>query len=518
MANPLTSTTTTGGPPFLMADETLRCLLEWRPPPITGPKWDNHTYPGRKDQSAPPDSHTAQPQRSQEADFMCMLLESQQHSLIQAQNNRLAAAERIARIKQASAERIARLEVAILLLSVRPEAPDRADATPAPPSDRINLQTFCIADGPSYSGLFHAVEPFLKWLLGVQIFFATKAVTHNTDKILIVGGLIREISTLSFYLSSINVFVQLSWSEFKHKLLELALPSLWRTKLRHQIHKLAMGNTETFLASSTRARTLQSMVNFDDHSFSDFALAEFVVSGLPDELKAQANNFELLEKTSFVYGAFESKLQRFYDNLPQRTTGRTRQLAPAAASATPAANQPSKDDTIWRIHSFLNLQGQCHHCKATCGSAPGACLNPVNQAYINIPTAYVAPLKPSNYKPPKAWSAPRTIAGKPTQAPAGRSTTVAGITEDCLFPNLNAASVAAFAAIEKELRLAKTEEYVKPPGIVILLQCGDRSLRGLVDNGSEINLISNAAVQRLSLGTVSLLLSQRQPDKATLVI
>jgi hypothetical protein len=83
-----------------------------------------------------------------------------------------------------------------------------------------------------------------------------------------------------------------------------------------------MGDSESFLAYRTRAQTLQNMVNFNDHLFSDFALAEFVVSGLPDNLKAQANNFELLEKSPFVYGAFKSKLQQFYENLPKQTGGR----------------------------------------------------------------------------------------------------------------------------------------------------------------------------------------------------
>jgi hypothetical protein len=190
------------------------------------------------------------------------------------------------------------------------------------------------------------------------------------------------------------------------------------------------------------------MVNFDNHSFSDFALAEFIVSWLPcKELKAQANKFKLWEKTPFVYGAFESKLQRFYNNLPCRT----RQPTPATSSTTSATSQPSKEDMIWRIHLFLDTQGRCHHCKTTCGSAHGACPNPVSRTYINIPTTYVAPTKPPNYKPPKAWTAPHTAAGKPTQALAGRPATVAGVTEEQLFPDLDAASVAAFAAIDEEL-------------------------------------------------------------------
>ncbi|PLW26253.1 hypothetical protein PCANC_26628 [Puccinia coronata f. sp. avenae] len=494
MANPSTSNTAPGEPSMLAADATLQRLLEWHPPPLTGPRWsnqasdapsrnqlvppgpENHSAPpGPKNQSAPSSNGQTQgTQVSHEVEFMRMLLESQHHSLIQAHNNCMAAAERMARIEQATAKRIARLEDAILFPSVRPEAaPNCTNSTPPPPSDRVDLQKFCFAEGPIYSGLFQAVEPFLKWLSAVQLFSATKAVMQDTNKIRIVCGLIREINTLAFYSNSINTFVQLAWSEFKRSLLDFALPTLWRTKLRHQIHKLAMGDTETFLLYSTRAQTLQSMVNFDDHLFLDFALAEFVVSGLPNKLKAHAKNFKLLETTPFVYGVFKSKLQRYYDYLPRRATGRACQTTPATPSSTPTANRP------------FGVSTPSLTCKVVVITAKPP-------AAVHLEHAQTPPTEPTSTS---------QQSGKPAQAPAGRSSAVAGVAEEQLSPDLDAASVAAFAAINKELRLTKAEEYVKPPRIVILLQCGDCSLRGLVDTGSEINLISNAAVQRLPLKT-----------------
>jgi hypothetical protein len=427
---------------------------------------------------------------TQDVNLMRLIMEAQHRSIVQARRD-----------QEANASRIARLEEAILLLSVCPEESTRTQSAPPDlPTGHVDLQKFRIADGPSYTGLFHAVEPFLKWLSAVQIFFATKAVTHDSDKIRIVGGLIREINTLAFYSNGIEQFVLQTWPDFKSKLLDFALPTLWRTKLRHQIHKLAMGKLESFLAYSTRERTLQSMVNFDEHSFSDFDLAEFVVSGLPNELKAQANNFELLEKVPIVYGAFKSKLQRFYNNLPKQTGGRARATAqPTSTTQGPTPRLP-KDKVIWRIHSFLDSQGSCHHCKSTCGSAPGACSNPVNQGYVDIPASFVTPPKPPNYKTPKAWASSQPTAGKPTQAPAGRPSSqpaaIAGIQEENLFPDLDAASV---AAMDEELHLTQAEEYVKTPRIVLLLHCSDRSLRGMVNTGSEINLISDSAVQRLGL-------------------
>lgn len=134
------------------------------------------------------------------------------------------------------AERITHLEETILLLSVKLE-PSGDSPKPAP-SDRIDLQQFRSSDGPMFSGSFQAVEPFSSWLCGIQIFFAMKAVTHNNDKLRIVGALIRETNTLAFYASGIDEFIGKSWSHFKSKLLAFALPPLWRTDLRTKLRSL----------------------------------------------------------------------------------------------------------------------------------------------------------------------------------------------------------------------------------------------------------------------------------------
>jgi hypothetical protein len=80
--------------------------------------------------------------------------------------------------------------------------------------------------------------------------------------------------------------------------------------------------------------------------------------------------------------------------------------------------------------------------------------------------------------------------------------TVAGVEEASLFPDLDKASVAAFAEIDKELQLAKEEEYVVPPSknrIVVPLLCGTTHLRALIDTGSELNLISEQAAKTMAL-------------------
>jgi hypothetical protein len=202
------------------------------------------------------------------------------------------------------------------------------------------------------------------------------------------------------------------------------------------------------------------MVNFDQVAFLDFSLAKFVLSGLPHKLKALVNNFQLMLKDPFSYGDFESWVQTFYNGLPRQTTTCNCQGTVPPQQTTPSTGKITKDEVIWHIHMFLDSQSRCHYFKKTCGSVPGTCPGPIDRAYINILDTFVAPPKPAAYKLPKASSGPAStpLAGRTTQAPAGQpancSTTVAGIEEVALYPDLDVASVAAFQEIDEELCLA----------------------------------------------------------------
>jgi hypothetical protein len=105
--------------------------------------------------------------------------------------------------REASARRIARLEEAIMLLSVRPEPTPTATNAMTPANGRIDLQRFRATDGPIYLGPARAVEPFLNWMQSVQIFFSTKGVTQDLDKLHVMGALLRETNTLAFYTSCV---------------------------------------------------------------------------------------------------------------------------------------------------------------------------------------------------------------------------------------------------------------------------------------------------------------------------
>ncbi|PLW51156.1 hypothetical protein PCASD_02465 [Puccinia coronata f. sp. avenae] len=426
-----------------------------------------------------------------------------------------------------------------LTLSVRAETTTTSTLeTPTTPikDGWVDLQCFRASNGPLYTGLARAIKPFLNWIQGVQIFFTTKDVTHNLDKLRIVGSLIRETNTLAFYTGRATKLETYSWEQFKRDLFDFALPPLWQSSLRKWVFTIRMADKELFLTYSTRVRTLQRMINLDEQTLMDSQLAEFVTIGLPFDLRAMVNNFELLLKQPFNYMYFEqralsdrstcrrvgqacpiSSWDRLHRTSRDRSDKSVRpvgsrfgwtvsvrppvehgcwstaraavfdRLMPAVqgaiTSATPSAPSAklTKEETIWQIHSFLDSEGRCHWCKKTCGSVHGTCLAPIDQSRIQIPTTFTAPTKPTNYTPPKAWGPNQSAAGKPTQPPAGRAT-----------------------EIDKELRLAREDKYVytpqaPQPQIVIELQHGEKRLRGLVDTGLELNLISNTAAKEASL-------------------
>ncbi|PLW44578.1 hypothetical protein PCASD_05135 [Puccinia coronata f. sp. avenae] len=132
-----------------------------------------------------------------ELNYICLLMEAQHNSMVQAQQDRAASAKRMTCLKEASAQQITCLEEAIMLLSTKCEDPPaQLSATAAPlPLGQVNLQQFCISNG-----LFQGVKQFLKWVNLVQLFFVSKGViTHDTDKIFIVGSVIRKFNVLAFY-------------------------------------------------------------------------------------------------------------------------------------------------------------------------------------------------------------------------------------------------------------------------------------------------------------------------------
>ncbi|KAA1118520.1 hypothetical protein PGTUg99_003401 [Puccinia graminis f. sp. tritici] len=283
-----------------------------------------------------------------------------------------------------------------------------------------------------------------------------------------------------------------SWDEFKTRMFDFALPTNWRSGLQRQVRKLEMTPTETFLEYSTRARTLQSLFNFDADKTSklgDLQLAQFVVYGLADAIQDRINERQLLEVSPFNYGPFEKQANASFLALQRPTELPT--LTKSTPNAPPALG---REEFIWRVHAYLDSQGLCHFCKRHCGNASGTCPGPIDRSHIDIPSKFQTPPKPPNYSAPRAWSKETATPGKPTHPPAGRPTaraaTVAGISaespleaqvsaltleaairednrfdsrfddEGC-FPSLDTAAIAALEDLDNQLLLNEIEKVTQ---------------------------------------------------------
>ncbi|POW11484.1 hypothetical protein PSTT_05277 [Puccinia striiformis] len=353
-----------------------------------------------------------------------------------------------------STSRMERLEDAILELSLKTEPVERPLAL-AP--GRIDLQKFKTTDGPLYKGPFQAVEPFITWVNGVQIFFATKAVSHPEDKIRVIGCLIRETKPSPFTPTTSTLLSLNPGSTSRSR-------SSNSRSLRSGVPKYAPRSV------ISRCWTLR---------ISDFDLAESVNMGSPVEVQNLITNHQVLLADPFQYSDFEFRVAGFHEGLKKLRASRTRPAASHTSTATPSTNRAQGEDIIWRIHAYLDSQGHCHFCKKACGSVPGSCPGPIDRKWQTIPDSFVTPIKPANYKPPMPRGPAPHSAGRPTQPPAG-----------------------PLEALDEELRQTAEAEYVPGPItprlLIDFLVCGTR-LRALIDSGSEINLISEQAVSQASL-------------------
>ncbi|KAH9441139.1 hypothetical protein Pst134EB_029788 [Puccinia striiformis f. sp. tritici] len=152
--------------------------------------------------------------------YVELLLKLQHTAALQLQEER----EHNFKERRADRERIARLENTLFDVVTKAEADKQDRLTPPPKSIRIDLQKFRIADGPHYKGPFQAIEPFLKWIQQLQIFFSTKSVIHDDDKIYVAGGLLEDTMLVGFYASEGALYAGTTWDEFKSRLFEVALP------------------------------------------------------------------------------------------------------------------------------------------------------------------------------------------------------------------------------------------------------------------------------------------------------
>ncbi|OAV99028.1 hypothetical protein PTTG_25433 [Puccinia triticina 1-1 BBBD Race 1] len=396
---------------------------------------DNHTGAGPSPTPNDPPPPPAASNNLSTRDCMKMLMSSQQASISQAHADRIEYAARLSRAEESNAGRAARLEDAFATLLENLALTSQPTSRP---SDRVDHRKLNTSDAPKYTGPYMEIEPFLLWINGVEIFFTAKEITKDKDKILIVGRLISETNLLSFYQSQATSLLGKSWTVAKEELFDAALPSQWLTILERQIRNLKMGESETFAQYTTRARTLQRMINFNGESLTDYKLAEGMTFGLPPELEHEVNKLDLLKQSDFKFKEFVRRTGNCYDALPKKIT-RPRLGAPATTSQhSPSINNVPREEYIWRIHSYLDSIGKCHHCKQYCGHAARTCPGPVYRGPVEVPPNFIVPPKPSDYVAPRAWTKAQAAGSKTGALQPGRATGrpagVAGVAEDANTP------------------------------------------------------------------------------------
>ncbi|OAV98043.1 hypothetical protein PTTG_25777 [Puccinia triticina 1-1 BBBD Race 1] len=209
------------------------------PDPANKPQTAMPNLTGPPPRQAGPIINTAPPAPSVPMDHSIMgIFAEMQRMTLQMQqanfNARLAADQQA----QEDRNRLRRLEEAVTKVLV---TPTEAPSTTLPRDGRIDLQRFHTLDVPVFTGPFQDVEVFLTWIYGLEVFFGTKAVTLDSDKIRI-----KESNLLSFYSNKAAKYLSRTWVDFKEALFTTALPLCWRREIKGQIRNLRMMETETF--------------------------------------------------------------------------------------------------------------------------------------------------------------------------------------------------------------------------------------------------------------------------------
>lgn len=286
---------------------------------------------------------------------------------------------------------------------------------------------------PFYKGLHHKVEPYLTWYSKTVIFFATKGVTEDIEKITLLASLIKESMSHSWIANSFEDHKKKKWDPFVEEMEKEALPSDWLDTILKKIKKIKFKDTKDFKQYAARGRNLQALIKTQTECMSDLELVENLVLGLPKELSLEIKKWQLLKVKPFNFHDFQTTCERYYTAAIDQATLKKQNptTTTRTQTTTPTANPKSSylpcDNFFWKLNSYLDHHGLCHFCKKHCGSVPGQCLNPQNQDKCDLST-WTPPPKPANHKPPKAQSSP-PAANQTTRQPAGFPVNIAAAKE-----------------------------------------------------------------------------------------
>lgn len=295
----------------------------------------------------------------------------------------------------------------------------------------INLTKFRTSDGPIFKGPYQDVEAFLLWFTTLKLFYRTKGVLLDSNKITLTGNFIAEPPVQTFYEGSYDDLIKGTWDEFITLLFDAALPPKWEDKLYKKIQHIRMSPFEDFKTYSCQARSVQTLINYHAVRLSNHQLAKYVKYGMIKELKATVQLWDLSnDPPNFKYHMYEHRCDKIYASMvaSKHIIRKTwTNAGPSIANTPRNQNQTtprlSDEEFVWKIHSYLDSVGKCHFCKGYCGSAYRECKGPYVKEKVVFPPGYITPPKPSGYVPPRARSSPpstQASAGQSTQAPAGR--------------------------------------------------------------------------------------------------
>ncbi|KAI9605855.1 hypothetical protein H4Q26_004224 [Puccinia striiformis f. sp. tritici PST-130] len=367
---------------------------------------------------------------------------------------------------------LAQLEQVFIGATIKAE---EALGTPRPSSNQVDHRRFKASEGPAYTGPYQEIEPFVVWMNAIELFFTSKDISSDRDRIIIAGGRILETNLMGFFKTSASKLLLGTWEEFKAEMFTFAIPARWRTTLQRQIRFIKIGSNESFMQYTLRARTLQQLLNFDQVTVSDHELAEGMTFGLGEDLENRINELEILETKPFDFNVFVKRVGNCVRAASKKTSHSPRSIGSTShlAQSPQTTTHLSNEEYIWRIHAYLDSVGLCHFCKKHCGNISGGCPGPLNRYRVPIPTTFKAPPKPSNYVAPQAWKGPNnrpapSNAGRATSRPAG----VAAVTDDGNGDQVDPindadpeadeldylASISALAIVDGELMASEIDE------------------------------------------------------------
>ncbi|KNE86914.1 hypothetical protein PSTG_19717, partial [Puccinia striiformis f. sp. tritici PST-78] len=85
-------------------------------------------------------------------------------------------------------------------------------------------------------------------------------------------------------------------------------------------------------------------------------------------LRTEVDNHQVLLHSPFDFSTFESRCSLFWDGIVRKRVLTRSKNPPSNPSSSPQSQPRTKEENIWRVHSYLDSMGLCRFCRKQCGS------------------------------------------------------------------------------------------------------------------------------------------------------